>query len=44
MTDHIKIINLPDGGAIVEMDGEVECYTKDEIAEMERDYESCDTA
>lgn len=38
MTDHIKIINLPDGGAIVEMDGEVEHYTKDEIAEMERDY------
>lgn len=36
--DNIKITDLPDGGAIVEHDGEVTVYTADEIAEMERDY------
>ena len=34
----IKITELPDGGCIVEMDGEAEHYTAEEIAEMERDY------
>lgn len=36
--DDICITDLPDGGCIVEMDGEVERYTKEEIAEMERGY------
>ena len=36
--DDIKITELPDGGCIVEMDGETEHYTKEEIDEMERDY------
>lgn len=36
--DNIKITDLPDGGCIVEMDGEIEYYTKEEIDEMERDY------
>lgn len=36
--DDIKITELPDGGCIVEMDGEIEHYTKEEIDEMERDY------
>lgn len=38
MSDNIKITDTPDGGCIVEMDGEVEYYTAEEIAEMERDY------
>jgi len=36
--DNIRITDLPDGGAIVEHDGEVTVYTADEVAEMERDY------
>lgn len=36
--DDIKITGLPDGGCIVEMDGEVTYHTKEEIDEMERDY------
>jgi len=36
--DNIRITDLPDGGCIVEMDREIEYYTKEEIDEMERDY------
>jgi glutamate dehydrogenase/leucine dehydrogenase len=38
MSDNIKITDTPDGGAIVEMDGETIRYSKEEIEEMERDY------
>jgi len=38
MSDNIKITDTPDGGCIVEMDGETICYSKEEIEEMERDY------
>ena len=38
--DDIKITDSPDGGAIVEHDGEVTIYTADEIAEMEKDYKN----
>lgn len=40
MRDNILITELPDGGAVVEMDGETEVYSKAEIYEMERDYEA----
>lgn len=40
MSDNIKITDTPDGGCIVEMDGEIEYYTKEEIDEMERDYKN----
>lgn len=36
--DNIRITDLPDGGCIVEMNGETTHYTKEEIDEMERDY------
>jgi len=36
--DDIKITDMPDGGCIVQMDGEIERYTAEEVAEMERDY------
>jgi hypothetical protein len=36
--DNIKITDLPDGGCIVEMDGEVTYHTAEEVAEMEQDY------
>lgn len=38
MSDNIKITYTPDGGCIVEMDGETIRYSKEEIEEMERDY------
>jgi|HigsolmetaAR201D_1030396.scaffolds.fasta_scaffold09806_6 hypothetical protein len=38
--DNIRITDLPDGGAIVEMDGEVTVYSAEEIAEMEQDYKA----
>lgn len=38
MSDNIKITDTPDGGCIVEMDGETIRYSKEEIEEMERDY------
>ena len=38
MSDNIKITDTPDGGCIVEMDGETIRYSKEEIEEMEQDY------
>jgi hypothetical protein len=38
MSNNIKITDLPDGGCIVEMDGEAVRYSKEEIDEMEQDY------
>jgi hypothetical protein len=34
----MKTIDLPNGGCIIEMDGETVHYTKEEIDEMERNY------
>lgn len=39
MTD-ITITYLPDGGAIVEFEGETTVYTAEEIVELERDYQA----
>jgi len=38
MSDNIKITDTPDGGVIVEMDGETIRYSKEEIDGMEQDY------
>lgn len=38
MSDNIKITDTPDGGCIVEMDGETIRYSKEEIEEMKQDY------
>ncbi|MFD2334736.1 hypothetical protein ACFSR7_36295 [Cohnella sp. GCM10020058] len=36
--DDIRMIDLPSGGAVVAMEGEVVVHTAEEVEDMERDY------
>lgn len=37
MVDNIMVTRLPDGGCVVEHDGEVAEYSAEEVAEIERE-------
>lgn len=38
--DAIKVIENPDGSCVVEMDGEIIQYTKEEVDEMREEFET----
>lgn len=40
MEDGIKVTDNPDGGCVVEMDGEIIHYTKEEVDEMREEFET----